>query len=126
MSTSSSGLSAKFEIPRQFYVREPERQALLQAFERTAQGNSELLLITGYSGVGKSALVSEVSQVITEKGGHFIAGKFQQYQQNIPYSAISATFNQFFQDLLSKNLEQLAYWRQTLLTAITKSIPVTR
>jgi predicted ATPase len=118
VSTSSSDLSAQFEIPRQFYGREPERQALLQAFERTAQGNSELLLIAGYSGVGKSALVYEVSQVITEKGGHFIAGKFQQYQQNIPYSAISAAFDQFCQDLLSKNLEQLAYWRQTLLSAV--------
>lgn len=118
MSTSSSDLSAQFKIPRRFYGREPDRQALLHAFERTVQGNSELLLIAGYSGVGKSALVYEVSQVITEKGGQFIAGKFQQYQQNIPYSAISADFNQFCQDLLSKNLEQLAYWRQTLLVVL--------
>ncbi|BAP54797.1 ATPase [Thioploca ingrica] len=115
---ASDDFSAQFEIPQRFYGREPEQQALLHAFERTVQGNSELLLIAGYPGVGKSALVHEMSQAITEKRGHFISGKFQQYQQNVPYSAVSATFNQFCHDLLSENLEQLTYWRQTLLSAV--------
>ncbi|NJO17034.1 MAG: serine/threonine-protein kinase PknK [Thioploca sp.] len=115
---ASNDFSAQFEISQRFYGREPERQALLQTFERIAQGNRELLLIAGYPGVGKSALVHEMSQAIIKKRGHFLSGKFQQYQQNIPYSAISTAFNQFCHDLLSENFEHLTYWRQTLLSAV--------
>jgi histidine kinase len=60
---------------------------LLQAFERVSQGAGEMMLVAGYSGVGKTALVHEVHKPMTEKNGYFAAGKFDQFQRNIPYSA---------------------------------------
>ena len=45
-----------------------------------------LLLIAGYSGIGKSALVNEIhKQVVTS--GAFVAGKFDQLNRSVPFAA---------------------------------------
>ena len=72
----------------------------MAAFERVAGGSdaergntaasAEMLLVSGYSGIGKSALVQELYKLITAKRGYFVAGKFDQFQRNIPYSAIAS------------------------------------
>jgi predicted ATPase/serine phosphatase RsbU (regulator of sigma subunit)/tRNA A-37 threonylcarbamoyl transferase component Bud32 len=81
-------------------------------------GRGELMLVAGYSGVGKSALVHEVHKPMTEKQGYFAAGKFDQLERNIPYSAITQAFNAFCDYLLTESEEQLKKWRETILTAI--------
>src|SRR4028119_1223422 len=75
-------ISDKFQIPQKLYGREAEVEALLTAFERIAAGEAkqaELLLVAGYSGIGKSALVREIYKPITEKRGYFLTGKFDQF-----------------------------------------------
>ncbi len=76
--------SDKFQIPQKLYGREQEVGSLLAAFDRVSRGAGELLLVSGYSGVGKSALVHEIYRPMTERRGYFIAGKFDQFQRNIP------------------------------------------
>src|SRR5919199_1939577 len=66
----------QLQIPQKLYGREAQIESLLTAFERTSLGQTELMLISGYSGIGKSALVQELYKLITEKCGYFIAGKF--------------------------------------------------
>ncbi|RKZ84566.1 MAG: serine/threonine-protein kinase PknK [Candidatus Parabeggiatoa sp. nov. 1] len=110
--------SGRFQIPQKLYGREAEIDTLLQAFERVSSGASEMMLVAGYSGVGKSALVQEVHKPITEKRGYFAAGKFDQYHRNIPYSAFSAALNEFCHYLLTESTEQLNDWRDTILTAV--------
>ncbi len=110
--------SDELQIPQTLYGREQEVQVLLQAFERTIQGNGELMLVVGYSGVGKTALVHEVYKPMTEKQGYFAAGKFDQYQRNIPYLALIQAFGEFCNYLLTESAESLAQWKDRILRAV--------
>jgi predicted ATPase/signal transduction histidine kinase/tRNA A-37 threonylcarbamoyl transferase component Bud32 len=118
--------SDQLQIPQKLYGREHEIQILLQAFERIAnpsqssltKGRCEMMLIAGYSGVGKTALVHEVHKPMTEKCGYLTMGKFEQFQKNIPYSAITQAFNEFCRYLLMESAEILAKWQDKILAAV--------
>ena len=119
-------VSEQFQIPQKLYGREAEIEALLAAFERvTWQGGefptpsqSEMMLVSGYAGIGKTALVQELYKPITAKRGYFISGKFDQFQRNIPYSAIVDALQKLVRQLLSEPNEQVQQWRSRLLTAL--------
>jgi predicted ATPase/signal transduction histidine kinase/tRNA A-37 threonylcarbamoyl transferase component Bud32 len=121
---AQNDFSGKFKIPQKLYGRENEVNTLLQAFERvteegkTPTGKGEMMLVAGYSGVGKTALVHEVHKPMTEKHGHFAAGKFDQYQRNLPYSALTQAFNNFCNYLLTESAEELIRWRDKILTTV--------
>lgn len=110
-------ISDKFQLPQKLYGREQEIDSLLGAFERVVD-KSELMLIAGYSGIGKSALVQELYKPITQKRGYFISGKFDQYQRNIPYSAVVSAFRELIKQLLTESEAQLNQWRQKLLEVL--------
>lgn len=114
---ASQDISDKFQIPQKLYGREREIETLLTAFERVSS-QSELFLIAGYSGIGKSATVQELYKPITQKRGYFISGKFDQYQRNIPYSAVVSAFRELVKQLLAESEVQLKEWQQKLLTAL--------
>ncbi|MBE9052854.1 PAS domain S-box protein [Nostocales cyanobacterium LEGE 11386] len=129
-------VSEQFRIPQKLYGRGAETKALLAAFDRVAGtgnvgeaqrpeesiGNSqfkvEMMLVSGYAGIGKSALVQELYKSITAKHGYFISGKFDQLGRNIPYSAIAHALQKLVQQLLGEPDEQLQQWRSRLLTAL--------
>lgn len=116
-------ISERFQIPQKLYGRAAQVQALLAAFERVANpehnfSGSEMMLVAGYSGIGKSSLVQEIYKPITEKRGYFISGKFDQFQRDIPYSAIISAFSEFMRQLLTESAAKLAEWRTKLLTAL--------
>ncbi len=111
-------VSEKFEVPQKLYGREAEVAALMDAFEAVAQGHTQLMLVAGYSGVGKSSLVNEVHKPIVQKQGYFIEGKFDQFQSNIPYSALSQAFRELIRQLLSEPRDRLARWRDKLIAAL--------
>ncbi len=111
-------ISDKFQIPQQLYGRETEINTLLQAFERVSINASELMLINGYSGIGKSALVQEIYKPITQKRGYFIAGKFDQFQRNVPYAAIVTAFQSLVKLLLTESAEKLAHWQKIILASL--------
>ncbi|WP_017314173.1 ATP-binding protein [Mastigocladopsis repens] len=129
-------VSDQFQIPQKLYGREAEIAALLAAFERVApRGNVgeahrpesgienpqfkvEMMLVSGYAGIGKSALVQELYKPITAKRGYFISGKFDQFRRNIPYSAIVDALQKLVQQLLGEPDEQVQQWRSRLLSAL--------
>ncbi|NEO98098.1 MAG: AAA family ATPase [Symploca sp. SIO2E9] len=111
-------LANKFKIPQKLYGREQEIETLLLAFERVSQGESEMMLISGYSGIGKSSLVAEIHKPITKKHGYFISGKFDQYQRNIPYSALVNAFYILVRQLLTESEAKLSRWREQILAAL--------
>jgi len=115
---AQNDFSGKLQIPQKLYGRENEVNTLLQAFERVSNGKTEMMLIAGYSGVGKTALVHEVHKPMTEKRGYFTAGKFDQFQKNIPYSAITQAFNEFCHYLLLESADTLAAWQTKILAAV--------
>jgi len=110
-------IADKFQIPQKLYGRDPEIDTLLKAFERVSE-LSEMMLIAGYSGIGKSALVQELYKPITQKHSYFISGKFDQYQRNIPYSAIVSAFRELVKNLLTETAPQLQEWREKLAAAL--------
>jgi len=111
-------ISDRFQIPQKLYGRESEIETLQSAFERVASGKAEIMLVAGYSGIGKSVLVKEIYRSLTQKQGYFISGKFDQFQRNIPYSAVVNAFKELAQQLLTESETQLAQWREKLLTAL--------
>ncbi|MEM9541017.1 MAG: AAA family ATPase [Cyanobacteria bacterium P01_E01_bin.42] len=112
-------ISDRFQIPQKLYGRDREIKTLLAAFDRVAEtGKVELMLVSGYSGIGKSALVRELYKPITANRGYFIAGKFDQFQRNIPYSAIVAAFGGLIGQLLGESEEKLQGWREKILQAL--------
>ncbi len=122
-------VSDTFQIAQKLYGRETEIEALLAAFERvsgeaeeqsklqTLNSKSELMLVAGYSGIGKSALVQEIYKPVTQKRGFFIAGKFDQFGRNIPYSAVVNAFQSLVQQLLAEPEVSLQKWREKILAA---------
>ncbi|WP_349775300.1 trifunctional serine/threonine-protein kinase/ATP-binding protein/sensor histidine kinase [Geitlerinema calcuttense] len=114
----SQDIADKFQIPQKLYGREREVETLLEAFERVSQGTTEIMLVAGYSGVGKSALVQEIYKPITRKYGYFVSGKFDQLQRSIPYSAIVSAFSELVRLLLTETEAQLEAWRQKLTHAL--------
>lgn len=110
--------SEHFHIPEKLYGRSDEIKTLLATFEQASRGPGELLLVQGYSGIGKSSLVASCHKPITEKQGYFIAGKYDQYRRNIPYSAVVAAFRELVQQILTETEDSLCRWRARLLRAL--------
>ncbi|PTL82111.1 AAA family ATPase [Vitiosangium sp. GDMCC 1.1324] len=112
-------VSGRFEIPQKLYGREDEIAALLRAFERVVgTGSPELVLVSGYSGIGKSALVYELHKPIVREQGFFISGKFDQYKRDIPYSTIVQAFRELVLEILAESEERISAFRQRLLGAL--------
>ncbi|MEG4584349.1 AAA family ATPase [Microcoleus sp. MOSTC5] len=111
-------ISDRFLIPEKLYGREREIQQLLEAFERVAQGNSEMMLVAGFSGIGKTVVVNEVHKPIVRKHGYFSKGKFDQFNRNIPFSAFVQAFRDLMTQLLSESDLQLQAWQTKILAAI--------
>lgn len=115
-------ISSRFQISQKLYGRETEIEALLQAGSRLntseLNGGKEMMLISGYSGIGKSALVREIYKPLTQKRGYFISGKFDQLQRNIPYGAIAQAFATLIRQLLTETPEQIEQWRSQLVEAL--------
>ncbi|MGB3509934.1 MAG: AAA family ATPase, partial [Microcoleaceae cyanobacterium] len=115
---ASQDISDKFHIPQKLYGREQEINQLLNAFERISQGKTGMVLISGYSGIGKSALVKEIHKPITKQRGKFLSGKFDQLQRDIPYSAITQAFRLLVRKLLSEPELTLQTWKKKILGAL--------
>ncbi len=130
----------QLQLPQKLYGRESQIDSLLAAFDRVAsaeeqpvgasnpttnqsqncqrQGQTELMLISGYSGIGKSALVQELYKLISQKSGYFISGKFDQLQRDIPYQALVAAFQELVRQLLTETQPQLQQWQEKIRRAL--------
>ncbi len=118
---ASRDASARFEVPQHIVGREREIAILLEGFERAAGGAAELLLVGGYSGVGKSALVREVHKPIVRRRGYFIAGKHDQFDRGVPYAALAQAFGQMIQMILTEPAGRLAQWRARMQEALAQN-----
>ncbi|WP_367267901.1 AAA family ATPase [Okeania sp. SIO2C9] len=114
----SRDISDRFTIPEKLYGRQAEVKSLLDAFERVAQGSSEIMLVAGFSGIGKTAVVNEVHKPIVRQRGYFIKGKFDQFQRNIPLSAFVQAFRDLMGQMLSETETQLQEWKTKILSAL--------
>jgi len=112
-------ISDRLLIPEKLYGRESEIKTLLAAFDRIVfGGRPELILVAGYSGIGKSSVVNELHQALVPPRGLFASGKFDQYKRDIPYAPLAKAFQDLIRPLLSKTEEELSKWRDALHEAL--------
>jgi len=114
--------SDRLLIPEKLYGREREVGALLAAFDRVVTGGTpELVLVSGYSGVGKSSVVNELHKALVPPRGLFAAGKFDQYKRDIPYTTLAQAFQALVRQILVKSDAEVSHWRHALHEALGPS-----
>src|SRR5580698_3264244 len=114
-----SDSSDRFLLPEKLYGREREVDTLLAAFDRVVgQGAVEVVLVSGYSGVGKSSVVNELHKVLVPSRGLFAAGKFDQYKRDVPYATLAQAFQMLVRQILVKSEAEVDHWRQAILDAL--------
>src|ERR1700726_1873013 len=109
----------RLRIPEKLYGRACEVDTLLGGFDRVIKsGAPELVLVSGYSGIGKSSVVNELHKVLVPPRGLFASGKFDQYKRDIPYATLAQAFQSLVRPLLSKSDAELASWHDALREAL--------
>ncbi|MCC5636738.1 AAA family ATPase [Nostoc sp. CHAB 5844] len=120
----------RFIIPEKLYGKETEVQQILAAFERVAtnqdspDSHSELVLVAGFSGIGKTAVINEVHKPIVRQRSYFIKGKFDQFNRNIPFSAFVQAFGDLIGQLLTESDRHLQQWQAKILQALGENAQV--
>jgi PAS domain S-box-containing protein len=111
--------SDRLLIPEKLYGREREIDALLAAFDHVvAHGTAKLLLVSGYSGVGKSSVVNELHRALVPQRGLFASGKFDQYKRDIPYTTLAQAFQTLVRQILARSEAEVGEWRGALQDAV--------
>jgi predicted ATPase/transcriptional regulator with GAF, ATPase, and Fis domain len=110
--------SDRFLISQKLYGREREVEELLGKFEQVCQGPTSMMLVHGYSGIGKTSLIQELYKPIVRQRGYYISGKFDQVARNTPFGAMIQAFRGLVQQLLTESEERLAQWRTRLSQAL--------
>ena len=106
-------------IPEKLYGRDREIETLLATFDRVVtKARPELVLVSGYSGIGKSSVVNELHKVLVPPRGLFASGKFDQYKRDIPYWTLAQAFRSLVRPLLAKSEVELGKWREALQEAL--------
>jgi predicted ATPase/signal transduction histidine kinase len=106
-------------IPERLYGREREVGVLIAAYDRVvAHGSTELVLVSGYSGIGKSSVVNELHKVLVPPRGLFASGKFDQYKRDIPYGTLAQAFQNLLRPILGQSEANLSRWQYTLQEAL--------
>lgn len=111
-------ISEKFQLPQRLWGREAEIERLLRIFSEVAHGRTELVMVEGEGGVGKTALVHEIQKPIVQERAYFIEGKFEQLGQHVPYYALKQALTQLVHQLLSESNERLETWRAQILDTV--------
>ena len=110
--------SSWLRFPQKLYGRESDLKELESAFNGACRETSAIMFVSGYSGIGKTALVEEIQRPVSEKRGYFIAGKFDQYLRTTPYTAITQTFTAFASQILAEPENKFDEWRDKIQTGV--------
>src|ERR1700692_3414591 len=112
-------VSGHLMLPERLYGREREIDALLASYNRVvASGTPELVLVSGYSGIGKSSVVNELHKALVPRRGLYTFGKFDQYKRDIPYTTLAQAFQTLVLQILVKNEAEVDQWRSALAEAV--------
>ncbi|MBT8079136.1 MAG: AAA family ATPase [Gammaproteobacteria bacterium] len=107
-----------FVIPEKLYGRDDEKRRLLEAFDSVRTDGTRLVMVAGYSGVGKTSLIRDLRDPVAEQGGYFVSGKYDQLERSNPYSAILHAFRELVRKILTEPDSEIESWRQRIMTAL--------
>ncbi|NEO86076.1 MAG: AAA family ATPase [Spirulina sp. SIO3F2] len=120
----------RFLIPEKLYGREAEVETLLQAFARVSEKSevgswksetetkAELVLVAGFSGIGKTAVINEIHKPIVRQRGYFVQGKFDQFNRTVPFSGVVQALRDLIGQLQQASNAEVARWRSQILAAV--------
>ncbi len=108
----------RFLASRRLYGRDREAAEVARAVEDARAGGRVLLLVSGYSGIGKTTLIQQLCRPVVRERGTFVTGKFDQVVRDIPYGAMLQAFRALAATMLTEPEEQLAPRRVRLLAAL--------
>jgi len=121
-SLGKQDISDRLHTPEKLYGRDREIKTLLDAFDQVVTtGKPNLVLVSGYSGIGKSSVVHELHKVLVSPRGLFASGKFDQYKRDVPYATLAQAFNDLIRLLLSKSESELQIWRTAFCGALEQN-----
>jgi len=107
-----------FQIHQRLYGREKDIRKLIESFDDVLRGRRAIVLVSGYSGVGKSSLVQEILKPLAREKGYYICGKYDQYIRDTPYSAVIQAFDALVKQVLCESEERIGAWRDAILAAL--------
>ncbi|MFC1670999.1 PAS domain S-box protein [Spirochaetota bacterium] len=111
-------LPVKFSIPESLYGRESEVALLMKTFDAVSNGKTEMLMVSGYSGVGKSSLVNEIRKPVTLKNGYFTTGKFDQLSRSTAYNAVILAFQNLILEIIGEDADSIKEWKSDFIKAL--------
>lgn len=111
-------VGGRLQMPQKLYGRDAELAQLQQVLERSCAGARQFVLVSGYAGIGKSALINELHKPVVAKRGYFIAGKFDQFKRNIPYYALAQAFGGLMGQILTESESRIQEWKARILAAL--------
>lgn len=114
----SQDLVFKLHVPETLYCRDQEMIKLLKVFEEVSAGKQEMVLVSGYPGIGKTALINTLAEELHQSGGYFIRGKYDIQKKEVPYYGIIRAFEEFTRKVLFEKEEYIGLWQQKLLNAL--------
>ena len=117
-------VAESFHIPRKLYGREQSLQDLLEEFSEIKQGTRRCVLVTGYSGIGKSELVQALQTPVSEQQGYFISGRFERFKKHVQYSAILQALQDLFQQILAEDDARLQRWKEKLAAVLGENAQI--
>ena len=116
--------SERFQIPQKVYGRDSEINLLKESYNRASEKSTEMCIVSGEPGIGKSVLVQELYKPVVQDNSFFITGKFEQYKRDIPYNAFIQVFNDLINQILTKNSEDLAKWKKKIMDVLGRNAQV--
>ncbi|MBE9198778.1 MULTISPECIES: ATP-binding sensor histidine kinase [unclassified Nodularia (in: cyanobacteria)] len=111
-------ISDRFLIPEKLYGRQTEVAQLLAAFERVSSGTTEMMLVAGFSGIGKTAVVNEIHKQIVQQRSYFIKGKYDQFQRDIPLLGFIQALRDLIGQILLETDAQIQEWKTKILSGL--------
>lgn len=113
--------SSQFIVPEKLYGRDQEIQQIIQCFQKSCSGSTEVVLISGYSGVGKTSIMAEINKYIFQSKGHFVSGKYNKIVNNTPYSALIDALKTRIQQILTESPDKLESWKNIFFEKIPQN-----
>ena len=112
-------VSDRFMLPQKLYGRESEIEDLLELVEKTIRGETKVALVSGYSGVGKTALINEIHKPLTGGRGSFIEGKVDQFNRKTPFAPFVQAFRELILNILAEDESEIERWKKRILAAVS-------
>lgn len=111
-------ISGQFHLPQKLYGREVPATKLRDVVERIASGNTEVVLVSGNSGIGKTSLITETCAPLVSARGYFATGRFEQLRRNVPYASLIDAFQEIIRQILAESQDELERWRERFLKTL--------